>query len=235
MIGRPSPHFGHLPIAVTLCRLTLIIGLKRGGGCPLRGRQRAQFGPSPVTRCRSAYLEPREGRPEPAHVELMLTYQVILRHLAKFRDGARTSLELIREHAPGLDAAVDSVVAPEGVGPARRCRRAPWSCGSTGTWVRWTGPLLEINKLNPDHKRKAELPPEIREQIVLKEGTIHDIVAAELHFWAAAIEKPRSTGSTPSSERGSARIIRLARVIGVDADHKEHLDFLEGWASHEHT
>ena len=32
-----------------------------------------------------------------------------------------------------------------------------------------------------------------------------------------------------------ARIIRLARVIGVDADHKEHLDFLEDWAAQEHA
>ena len=31
------------------------------------------------------------------------------------------------------------------------------------------------------------------------------------------------------------RMIRLANILGVDAEHKEHLDFLEDWASQEHS
>jgi hypothetical protein len=30
------------------------------------------------------------------------------------------------------------------------------------------------------------------------------------------------------------RMIRLANLLGVDRDHKEYLDFLKDWASHEH-
>lgn len=91
--------------------------------------------------------------------------------------------------------------------------------------------LIRLNKLNPDHRRMAELPVEIREQIALQERTIHDIVAAELHFWAAAIENASLEKFDPIEQTWIARIIRLAHVIGVDADHEEHLEFLEGWAS----
>jgi hypothetical protein len=172
---------------------------------------------------------------QPAHVEYKLTYQVILRHLAKFRDGAHHLLELIREHVPGLDDAVDSVVAPEGVEAPEAVPKSPLELRIDRHMGAVDRALVQINKLNPDHKRKAELPPEIREQIVLKERTIHDIVSAELHFWAAAIESAPLDRFDPVERSWVARIIRLARVIGVDADHKEHLDFLESWAAQEHS
>jgi hypothetical protein len=171
----------------------------------------------------------------PAHVEHKLTYQVIFRHLAKFRDGAHHLLELIREHAPGLDDAVDSVVAPEATEAPESMPKSPLELRIDRHMGAVERALAQINQLNPENRRKAELPPEIRDQIVLKERTIHDIVAAELHFWAAAIESAPLDKFDPVERSWVARIIRLARVIGVDADHKEHLDYLEGWAAREHS
>jgi hypothetical protein len=32
-----------------------------------------------------------------------------------------------------------------------------------------------------------------------------------------------------------ARILRLGKILGVDADHQEHFDSLPDWASQEHS
>jgi hypothetical protein len=187
--------------------------------------------------------EPRHAPPEAAQhappVEHRLTYQVILRHLAKFRDGARVLLDLFSEHAPSLSETSEPVAASgTEAGPTEAPEPEPKSPLELRI-ERHMGAvdraLIQINKLNPDHKKKAELPPEIREQMALKERTIHDIVGAELHFWAAAIENAPLDKFDPIEQAWIRRIIRLANLIGVDSDHKEYLDFLEDWASQEHA
>jgi hypothetical protein len=94
--------------------------------------------------------------------------------------------------------------------------------------------LFQIKDLNPDRQNKAELPLDIHDQIVTKERTIHDIVGAELHFWAAAIENAPLDKFDEIELRWIARIIRLADIIGVDAEHQEHLVFLKDWATQRH-
>src|SRR5262249_39706823 len=62
------------------------------------------------------------GRPSPP-VESRLTYQVILRHLAKFRDGAHHLLDLLRQHAPDLeDSRETAAPAPPESPPGPRAR-----------------------------------------------------------------------------------------------------------------
>jgi hypothetical protein len=95
--------------------------------------------------------------------------------------------------------------------------------------------LLQIKTVNLDQKKKADLPPEIRDQILTKARTIHDIVGAELHFWAAAIENSPLETFDEVETRWVSRIILLADRIGVDADHKEHLLFLKDRAAHKHS
>ena len=70
---------------------------------------------------------------------------------------------------------------------------------------------------------------------VPKERTNHEIVGAELHFWAAAIENSPLDKSDRTEQAWVRRIIRLANIIGVDAEHKEYLELLENWASQEHS
>jgi hypothetical protein len=179
---------------------------------------------------------PRRGVGTPAGATCpethKLSYQVILRHLAKFRDGAQAIQEMLDTHtlepAEPTKAAATTVAADlEPKSPLElRIERHMSSVDRA---------LLQIKNLNPDHRSKAELPPEIRDQLVIKERTIHDIVGAELHFWAAAIENSPLDRLDDIEQKWVARIIGLADLIGVDADHEEHLVFLKDWLSHKHS
>ena len=69
------------------------------------------------------------------HETHKLTYQVILRHLAKFRDGAKAILEFLDTHAPEhAEPTAAATVTAE-----RRSRSQRWSCASSDTWPVWTG------------------------------------------------------------------------------------------------
>ena len=59
-------------------------------------------------------------------------------------------------------------------------------------------------------------------------GEINDLAAA-------AIENSPLNKFDQTEQAWVRRIIRLANIIGVDAEHKEHLEFLEDWASQEHS
>ena len=95
--------------------------------------------------------------------------------------------------------------------------------------------MSQIDSLNPEHKKKTDLPPEVRQQILIKERTIHDIVASELHFWAATIENSPQDKFDQVEHAWVLRIIRLAGISGVDAEHKEHLAYLVDWATRENS
>ena len=169
-----------------------------------------------------------------------VTYQLILRHLAKFRDGATALLDLFAIHAPAADAdqtaPVDSgASAPAVPKPAKQEPKSPLEIRIERHMSRVDQALRQIRDLNPEHKKKLELAPEVRDQILTKERTIHDIVGAELHFWAAAIENSPLNKFDQTEQAWVRRIIRLAKIIGVDAEHKEHLEFLENWASQVHS
>ena len=169
-----------------------------------------------------------------------LTYQVILRHLAKFRDGATAVLDLFATHAPG--AATDEAAPAVPAVPAPAISRTAEAEPNSLLEIRIERHMSKVDQalrliadLNPERKKKPDLPPEVRDRILTKERTIHDIVGAELHFWAATIEN-RPLDRFDQIEQAWVRwIIRLANISGVDAEHKEHLDFLENWASHEHA
>jgi hypothetical protein len=179
---------------------------------------------------------------QPAPDETTPRYQVILRHLAKFRDGARALLDVFGEPAaataPSADQRAPTVAAPpvsekaevtvpEPKGPLQvRIER------HMGTVDR---ALLQIKEVNPERKKKAELPAELREVIVKREQTIRDIVSAELHFWSASIQNSPLDKFDEIEQAWIARIIRLGNILGVDADHQEHFDFLRDWALQEHS
>ena len=91
--------------------------------------------------------------------------------------------------------------------------------------------LKQIREVNPEGKKKAELPPELRQLILQQERAIRDIVSAELHFWAALIQNSPLDKFDETERAWIARILRLSKVLGVDADHEEHLEFLREWAS----
>ncbi|MGA7497913.1 MAG: hypothetical protein WBX00_14405 [Isosphaeraceae bacterium] len=169
-----------------------------------------------------------------------VTYQLILRHLAKFRDGATALLDLFSTRAPATDAdratpADSGASAPAVPKPAEGVPKSPLEIRIERHMSRVDEALRQIRDLNPERKKKLELAPEVREQIITKERTIHDIVGAELHFWSAAIENSPLNKFDQTEQAWVRRIIRLANIIGVDAEHKEHLEFLEDWASQEHS
>jgi hypothetical protein len=87
--------------------------------------------------------------------------------------------------------------------------------------------LIQINSLNPQHKKWFELPPGARESIAQQERTIHEIVNAKLYFWAATIRNS-PLGKFDETERSwIARMIRLARIVGVDPGRRDCLAFLK--------
>ncbi len=169
-----------------------------------------------------------------------VTYQLILRHLAKFRDGATALLDLFATHAPAADAdraaPADSGASAAAVAkPAEKEPKSPLEIRIERHMSKVDQALRQIRDLNPDRKKKLDLAPEVRDQIITKERTIHDIVGAELHFWSAAIENSPLDKFDQTEQAWVRRIIRLANIIGVDAEHKEHLEFLEDWASQERS
>ncbi len=95
--------------------------------------------------------------------------------------------------------------------------------------------LVQIREVNPEGKKKAELASELREVIIKREQTIRDIVSAELYFWSASIQNSPLDKFDETERAWIARIIRLGKILGVDADHQEDLDFLRDWASQEHS
>jgi hypothetical protein len=94
---------------------------------------------------------------------------------------------------------------------------------------------VQIREVNPGGKKKAELSPELREVIVKREQTIRDIVSAELHFWSASIQNSPLDKFDDTERAWIARIVRLGKILGVDADYHEYLDFLADSASHVHS
>ncbi len=169
-----------------------------------------------------------------------VTYQLILRHLAKFRDGAAALLDLFDTHAPAPDTdraarAVAGAAAPAIPRPAEQGPGSALESRIECHMSRVDEALRQIRDLNPEHKKKVELAPAVRDQILTKERTIHDIVGAELHFWSAAIENSPLDKFDQTEHAWVRRIIRLANIIGVDDEHKEHLEFLEEWAAQVHS
>jgi len=169
-----------------------------------------------------------------------VTYQLILRHLAKFRDGATALLDLFATQAPAADtdraAPADSgAPAPAVPKQAEQAPKSPLELRIERHMSRVDQALRQIRDLNPERKKKLDLAPEVRDRIITKERTIHDIVGAELHFWSAAIETSPLDKFDQTEQAWVRRIIRLANIIGVDAEHKQHLEFLEDWAAQEHS
>jgi hypothetical protein len=167
-------------------------------------------------------------------------YQVILRHLAKFRDGARALLDVFGEPAstPSVGQAAPVSVAPSS--PAKTETTVPEPKGPLQVRIeRHMGTvdraLMQIREVNPEGKKKAELSSELRDVIIKREQTIRDIVSAELHFWSASIQNSPLDKFDETEQAWIARIIRLGKILGVDADHQEHLEFLRDWASQVHS
>jgi hypothetical protein len=156
--------------------------------------------------------------------EVKSTYPVILRHLAKLRDGARAVLALFDS---GQAEESDSAVAVESARSALELR--------IERHMRLVDQALDqIKTLNPEHKKRIDLPGEVRELIARKERTIRDIVEAETRYWAAVIENNPLGRFDETEQAWVERIIRLANILGVDPEYQEHLKFVERWASFEH-
>ncbi len=194
----------------------------------------------------SSPIEDEKDRNEPPHPcaaeapvdreALSVNYQVILRHLAKFREGATAVLDLFARQAPvAEDQALPVAPAPTISQEPEAEPKSLLERRIVRHMSKVDQALRQIASLNPESSTTVELPPEVRIQLLIIERTIHDIVGAELHFWAAIIEN-RPLEKFDEVEQAWIRwIIRLANIIGVDATHKEHLTFLEDRAPHEHA
>jgi hypothetical protein len=186
---------------------------------------------------------PAEGvRPEsqPSTQEAKLTYTVILRHREKLRDGARVVLAFFE--SPGAGETSTAIAVPI---PPASSAGGPAAAGSEPIKTlmerrieRHMGlvdqALNQIQSLNPDRKKRVELPAKVRELIVKKERTIRDIVNAEIHYWAATIQNNPLTKFDSTEQAWIFRILRLVNALGVEPNHKEHLAFVRDWASHKH-
>jgi hypothetical protein len=59
-------------------------------------------------------------------------------------------------------------------------------------------------------------------------------VEAEICYWAAMIDSIPLSRFDDLERAWIARILRLARIMGVDPKYHEQWRFLRDWASHEH-
>ena len=169
-----------------------------------------------------------------------VTYQLILRHLAKFRDGAMAAL---RTFSPL------TLQPPMRTGrrlpirelPLRQSPNRPKEPKSSleirieHHMSKVDQALRQIRDLIRNARRSWIWHRKCATRSSTQERTIHDIVGEELHFWSAAIENNELDKFDQTEQTWVRRIIRLANIIGVDAEHKEHLEFLEDWASQEHS
>ncbi|MFO0891239.1 MAG: hypothetical protein U0790_19110 [Isosphaeraceae bacterium] len=156
------------------------------------------------------------------------TYQIILRHLAKLRDGARALGRLFEaDESPPADPAGGQAVAASTDKSALKSR-IERHMGLVDRALR------RIRDLNPGARPRSELPHETHQRIEDQQRTLHDIVGAELHYWSAAIESSPLDRFDEIEQAWVRRIIRLAELIGVDQEHEEHLTFLKDWAALEH-
>ncbi|MDR3617756.1 MAG: hypothetical protein P4L85_00255 [Paludisphaera borealis] len=162
------------------------------------------------------------------------TYQLMLRHLAKFRDGALGLLHVLDGDrvASGDENAV--AVAQPQAAPTPAPALSPLDARIERHMGMVDQVLEQIRALNPDHENRAKLPPERSEQIRKKESTLRDIVSSELHYWSATIEHNPLEKFDSTEQAWIRRIIRLSDLLGVDQSHEEHLRFLHDWASNEH-
>jgi hypothetical protein len=169
------------------------------------------------------------------------TYQVILRHLARLRDGARAVLALFG--ASGADETNTPVAGPAPSAPAvsRDATAAVNAPAKSLMEVRIERQmrlvdraLEQINALNPEQKKRVDLPQDVRDLIVRKERMIHEIVEAEICYWAATIENSPLSRFDEMERAWIARILRLAHILGVDPKYREQHRFLKDWASHKH-
>jgi hypothetical protein len=161
--------------------------------------------------------------------EHRLAYQVILRHLARFRDGALALLRILngRETQGEPDATVAVVSEPA-------VEKSPLEARIERHMGLVDRALDQIRTVNPERKKKDELSPEQRDEVRKHEATLRAIVCSELHYWSATIEHNPLEKFDPMEQSWIRRIIRLGDLLGVDQDHQEHLTFLHDWASHEH-
>ena len=198
----------------------------------LTGESRSEGGEGQVIIHRVSPTAPSMALSPQTHT---ITYQVILRHLAKFRDGALAILRLVDSQRTG--ASDGRAATPAGHGTEHSSasespdsnRPLPLRIDEHMTTV--DRALAEIRELNPDQRQTAELSAEVRQRLIIKERTIHDIVGAELHFWSAAIENSPPDSLDPTERAWVGRMIRMANILGVDDEHKQHFEFLEDWAS----
>ena len=133
-----------------------------------------------------------------------LTYQVILRHLAKLRDGAHAVLDLSHSQGPAGEETLDIALSEKGAAaPTEPEPRLPLAADRAAHRMRVGRALVQIRALNPDQKQAADLPAEIRDQIAIKERTIGDIVARSCTSGPPPSPAPRRMSSTTSSRAGS--------------------------------
>jgi hypothetical protein len=162
--------------------------------------------------------------------ELPPNYQLMLRHLAKFRDGALALFHLLDADRA---ASGGSTTAPAAQ-PEPAVLKSPLDARIERHMGMVDSALKQIRALNPDRENRAQLPPERIEQIRDKEATLREIVSSELHYWSATIEHNPLEKFDPTEQAWIGRVIRLGDLLGVDQSHEDHLRFLHGWASNDH-
>ena len=141
----------------------------------------------------------------------ILTYQLILRHLAKFRDGATALLDLFAIHAPAADAdqaaPVDSgASAPAVLKPAEQKPKSPLEIRIERHMSRIDQALRQMRDLNPEHKKKLELAWKCATRSSPRSGR-------------SATSSARSCTSGPRPSEQSARQVRPDRAGLGPPDH----------------
>ena len=171
-------------------------------------------------------------------------YQVILRHLAKFRDGARALLDVFGEPASAAAAAPSAGKSPP-------MSKAPASAEKTAVPMpEPKGPLqvrierhMGGSRSGPraDSRSEPRWQEESRALTRAARGD-HQTRAnhsrhrvGRAHFWSASIQNSPLDNFDETERAWIARIVRLAKIQGVDADYQGYLDFLSDWASQEHS
>jgi hypothetical protein len=156
------------------------------------------------------------------------SYSAIGRHLTVLRDAASTILALFAKHGePAPEAASSSTPGKEQEAVGRK--KNPLTIRIERHTAAINRALGVTTRLNPSKLSRWELSQDVRKDLDWQDQVIRGILDAEVHFWAATVERNPQIQLDETEESWLARITQLAAIVGCSPGNEHHLTLLQKW------
>jgi hypothetical protein len=161
------------------------------------------------------------------------SYSAIGRHLTVLRDAAATILALFAkqgEPAPAPEAgAAASSTTPGKEQEAVGRKKNPLTIRIERHTAAINRALGVTTRLNPSKLSRWELSQDVRKDLDWQDQVIRGILDAEVHFWAATLERNPQVPLDETELSWLDRITRLAAIVGCSPGNEQHLALLQKW------